>query len=274
MDTMRDVSIFNTPAAARSQIPTSWGTETQGAATACHGQYSFDITASNWVEFNNVYRDITGTAVFTMASFSGITGVVNNAQFYNNVFYNSSPAASWAPFLSDGVISCIANSGTGETMQCSNITMSQNDFVNLSGQSGINNDCTDGCGSGSSYTVQNNIWYSSVTPAFTTAAAASYTQGYNSCLASGTCPTGTNNVTATSPPNPFVSWTTGNFNLASENSDWSNRAALGALYTLDATGAARTTDRGAYQFVSLSTSGTPPTPTSVEPPTNLTATAQ
>lgn len=242
-----------------------WGTEVEGNASACHGQYSFDISMSNGVEHANVYRDITGTAAFTYASFSGQQGVVNNMQIYDNVFYNSSPASSWSPFFSDGTISCIANSGTGETEQCSNITMSQNTFINLSSNSGVNNDCTDGCGAGSSYIIQNNLWYTGAMPVFTTAAPATYTQSYNSCLG-GSCPSDTNNVSVpSSPPNPFVNWTAGNFALASDAANWNNRLALSSPYTTDAGGNTFTTDRGAHQFgsggvgapVSLSGSATP-----------------
>jgi hypothetical protein len=69
-------------------------------------------------------------------------------------------------------------------------------------------------------------------------------------------------VSDASAPNPFVSWTTGNFHLASENADWNGELALGAPYTTDASGVTRSTDRGAYQFVGA----VPP------PPTNVTGT--
>jgi hypothetical protein len=239
-----------------------WGTETGGGG-ACHGQYSFDTYVSNWTEFNNVYRDITGTAVWTLGSWGGLKGVANNISLYDNVVYNSYPAASWSPFLSDGLMSCIGNSGSGTSMQCSNITMAQNTFVNLGGNSGINNDCTLGCGSGSSYTVQNNIWYASVTPAFMVPVPATWTQEYNSCLNSGTCPSGSNNVTNASSPNPFTNWTGGVFTLASDNASWNNRLSLSSPYNTDAAGNAFTTDRGAYQYIS----GPP------QPPSNVTSTA-
>jgi hypothetical protein len=161
-------------------------------------------------------------------------------------------------------MSCIANSGTGETQQCSNITMSQNTFVNLRGQSGINNDCTDGCGAGSSYTVQNNIYYSGVTPGFIQAATGTFTQDHNSCLNSGSCPTGTANATNTSSANPFVNWPGGNFTLASENADWQNRVSLNAPYNVDPLGITRTTDRGTYQFGGSGTG-------SLNPPSGLSA---
>jgi hypothetical protein len=236
-----------------------WGTEVDGAPTgSCHGQYSFYLEGSNSLEHDNVYRDIRGTAVFTLATFSGIHGVADNWKYYNNVIFNSSSSQSWNPTLSDGIISCIANSGTGETLQCSHQVFVQNTIINLAGQTGINNDCTDGCGAGSSYTVQNNIWYSSTTPAFIQAATGTFTQDHNSCLNSGSCPTGTANVTNTSSANPFVSWTTGNFTLASDGTDWNNRASLSAPFTTDALGITRTTDRGTYQFGGSGTGPNPP----------------
>ena len=86
-----------------------WGTETDGAPTgSCHGQYSFYAgNDSNSVEHDNVYRDITGTAVWTFALGSGTH---TNWSYYNNVIFNSSPTVSWNPFLSDGILACI-NSG-------------------------------------------------------------------------------------------------------------------------------------------------------------------
>ena len=241
-----------------------WGTETGGQG-GCHGQYSYDYNATNLTEFNNVYRDIAGTANWTFGYAGAGSGVVDTVKIYDNVFWQS-PTVSWIAWYSDGIISCIANSG-GWTQQCSNITLVQNSMVGLVGSStngdpsntGINNDCTDGCGSGSSYTVENNIWYESDAPAFTTAAPATWTQRYNSCLNSGTCPSGTDNVTNTSSPNPFTNWTAGIFTLASDNASWNNRLSLGSPCTVDAAGNTFTTDRGAYQYIS----GAPQPPTSI-----------
>ncbi|MGH9400486.1 MAG: hypothetical protein ACRD2P_00080, partial [Terriglobia bacterium] len=229
-----------------------WGTETNGAGGGCHGQFSFeDGATSNSSEYNNVYRDITGTAIWTFANTSTTH---NNWSYYDNVIWDTFPAASWSPFLSDGVIACI-NAGTN----CTNFVFVQNDIINLplTSASGINNENT------GSYTVENNIWYNcGLEPGFNIGTGGTYTHQYNSYLQTVGGPSGAAAVLVTSfIPNPFVSWTTGNFNLASDNSDWDNRLALGPPYTTDVNGVIFSTDRGAYQLGQ----------SSVQPPTNLQA---
>ncbi len=214
-----------------------WGTEVNGATGGCHGQYMFDNSSdSDSIETGNVYRDITGTAIWTFANWSETH---DGWLFYNNIIYDSSPAASWAPYLSDGIIACI-NAGTN----CTNFYFMQNTIVNIN-VPGINNENT------GSYTVENNLWYGNANPpSFNVGTGGTYTVNHNSCLNSaGACPAGTSNVTDTAAPNPFVNWTAGNFNLASDNADWNNRTPLSAIYTTDINVATRTTDRGAYQYV-------------------------
>jgi hypothetical protein len=58
-----------------------------------------------------------------------------------------------------------------------------------------------------------------------------------------------------------VNWKGGNFNLAAENKDWTNRAGLSSPFTTDADGRTRTTDRGAYQ----SPAGADPMPMTANP---------
>jgi hypothetical protein len=228
-----------------------WGTEVNGATGGCHGQYMFDSGGdSNSVEHDNIYRDITGTAIWTFANYSTTH---SNWQFYNNAIFNSSPAASWAPYLSDGVIACI-NAGTN----CANFTFMQNTIVNINNP-GINNE------NRGSYIVENNLYYNNPNPpSFNRGTGGSYTQDHNSCLNSGTCPSGTSNVTDVTAPDPFTNWTGSLFTLASESSDWNNRVSLNPPYTTDPNGTTRVTDRGVYQSQS---NGTQP-PTS---PTNLSA---
>jgi hypothetical protein len=233
-----------------------WGTEVYGS-TGCHGQMEYEVGGtSNGVRSNNVYRDTIGTAIWTFAAGAGTS---NNWQFYNNVIWYSSPMASWVQSAgsaapSDGILACI-NSG----VNCTNFTLVQNAIVNVPvfGEPGINNENT------GSYTVQNNLWYNNgFSVGFNTGTGGSYTQDHNSFLKGANCPSGTANVCDASAPNPFVNWQGGNFNLASDASDWNNRSSLGSPYTVDVNGTTFTTDRGAYQF-----GGGDPPP---NPPTNLT----
>jgi len=232
-----------------------WGTEINMDGGSCHGQFMFDSGAdSNGVMANNVFRDITGTAIWTFANTSTTH---NNWLFYNNAIWDSSPVASWSPFLSDGVIACI-NTGTN----CTNFVFVQNTIVGMTSNStsGINNENT------GSYTVENNLWYDiawSGGVTFNTGTGGTYTQDHNSFLnLVTTCPTGTSNVCVGSAPNPFVNWTSGNLNLAAENADWNNRLALSSPFTTDVNGNPFTSDRGAYQVVQA-----------VDPPTNVSAKA-
>jgi len=245
-----------------------WGTEVNGASGGCHGQAEFySPPDSNYSNFNNVYRDITGSDIWTWANPG--TGISNNLVFYNDVIYNSPSFTKpdgtdnlYLGTVTDGVIGCF-NSG----VVCTNITFVQNTMVNLGWGTGLYIcDSAAGC----SATIENNLWYEMYTPsgavggtAFTAPAGGTFTQTYNSFLSSGSSePKGTQDVSDASAPNPFVSWTTGNFHLASENADWNGELALGAPYTTDASGVTRSTDRGAYQFVGA----VPP------PPTNVTGT--
>lgn len=233
-----------------------WGTQVGGTLSdGCHGQFAFDAGSdSNSVSAESVFRDITGTAVWTFANSSTTH---NNWIFYSNVIWDSSPAASWSPYLSDGVVACI-NAGTN----CTNFVFVQNSIVGLpvTSTSGINNENT------GSYTVENNLWYEDAFGVtFNVGTGGMYTQEYNSFLNStSSCPSGTNNVCNDSASNPFTTSTGGVFTLASDGSNWNNRLSLGSPYTADAAGNTFTTDRGAYQYVS---SGAP------QPPTNLQAAA-
>jgi hypothetical protein len=212
-----------------------------------------------------VYRDITGSAVWTWANPG--TGTSNDIVFYDDVIYASNGASHTGSALNlgalaDGIFGCF-NSG----VVCTNVVIVQNTIANIGWGSGI---YLCDIGTGCTATVQNNLWYQTYGTVTNTVAhpagvgIGAITWTYNSVIESGTgCTSGTGNVCDASGPNPFVSWTTGNFNLASENANWNNRLALSSPYTTDAKDVAWTTDRGAYQFVSA-------TPA---PPTNVTGTA-
>lgn len=236
-----------------------WGTEVQGVLQdGTHGQAEFENpTVNNGIRAYNVYRDITGTAVWTFANPGG--GTNNNWQFYGNVIWNSTTftgATLSLGWLSDGLIACI-NSG----VNCTNFTFSQNTVINVGDSPGINNENT------GSYTVENNLYYSPHgSVSYNVGTGGTYTEDHNSYIAAGSsCPSGTANVCDNAGLNPFVNWLGGVFSLASDNADWDNRASLGSPFNTDAAGNAFTTDRGAYQF-----SGSVATPP--QPATNLLAT--
>jgi hypothetical protein len=230
-----------------------WGNEINQGTGSCHGQGYFD-TQNNETLHDNVWRDILGTSVYTMA---GGAATVTGWKIYNEVIFDSSPTASWpAPFLSDGVFACI-NTG----VVCNNFMFMQNTIINCSAGSTPANGCGFNNQNGGTITIENNLWYSCPSVGF---GGGGITENHNSFLNCGTGNSGTADVTISSgAPNPFVSWPTNyDLHLSSDNANWNNRLALSSPYTTDPDGTTRTTDRGAYQFVN----------SSIQPPTNLTAT--
>jgi hypothetical protein len=234
-----------------------WGTEVYGApgSEACHGQAEYeDGGTSNGVRSNNVYRDITGTAVWTFAAGGGTN---NNWQFYNNVIFFSSPQLSFGG-LTDAVLDCI-NSG----VECTNFTFVQNTMVNclsngVFGSSACGIMFENGNGS---YIAENNLWYSNPSGRINfCCSGTTITEDYNSFIDNSVSPgNGSHDVNVSSGgPNPLVNWQGSNFNLASDNSDWNNRLAMSSPYNVDVNGNTFTSDRGAYQFMA---SGVPAPPT-------------
>lgn len=224
-----------------------WKTNTSGSDT-CHPQYeSFDGTTGNDTEYRNVYRDINGSAVISFTDPG--SGVHSGLYLYDNVFWQTSGGAYTSTGLDDGVVGVLQGSLT-------NMMFVQNSLINLGGYA----TGWYGASSGQSGTIQNNIVYNS--PNFSLGNG-NWTEGNNSYLGTTPCArSGNSDVCSSSAPNPFVNWAGGNFNLASDNSDWTDRLALGSPYSTDVSGNAFSTDRGAYQ---LTTSGpaVPPAPTSL-----------
>lgn len=98
-----------------------WGTEVNGGS-ACHGQAEFEIGGTNnGTRTNNVYQDITGTAIWT---FAASVGTNDTWLFYNNIVYYSPSGAVTTTNSSSG--SCPSN--------CVTVT-GGNNYVLTSGQS-------------------------------------------------------------------------------------------------------------------------------------------
>jgi hypothetical protein len=210
-----------------------------------HGEALQDTGSdSNTSIFNNIFRDQTtnGDLVFV----DPVSGTHNNFAFYNNVDFCSSGNSCRH---NDGFIACINNSQT-----CTNFHVYQNTIG-----PGITSNCGIVTTNVGSYTVENNLWYNC---AGASVSGTGFTQDHNSFLnTSG--PSGTANVNITSgAPDPFVNWAAGNFNLASDNSDWNNRISLSAPYNTDIADDIFTSDRGAYQFETTNAPSAPASLTS------------
>jgi hypothetical protein len=207
-----------------------WGLEQTLGSNPNHGQFiQVNGGLSNLLDERNVYRDGAGTAVFSTVGSGAVTGWV----IFDNVFVYTPGFSPTYPY-SDGIVSCISES-------CA-LLFYDNTEVGVTGNTGVNNEA-----SGGNVTVTDNLYYGGHMPSY--GGGQPITNSYNSFLASGSsCPSGTANVCDNSSPNPFVNWQGNNFNLASENADWTNRIALPSPYTTDMNGTTFSTDRGAYQF--------------------------
>ena len=190
-----------------------WGTEINENADGCHGQFSFSAgTDSNSMVYRTVFRDITGTGVFTFANSSSDH---NNWIFYDNIFFNTNEAASCSAsgfgHTSDGIIACI-NAGT----QCTNFVFNQNTVVDMCGSAGINDENSNG-----SYTVQNNLYWNSMANGLGFQGNSSTAVSSTAFLDQSYCASGSNNVcSSASSPVPFTNLSTFNFTLASDGANW------------------------------------------------------
>ncbi len=215
--------------------------------SACHGQMWLNQGNDSNVDFhNNIVRDIIGTGVFVAVT----GGTLTNWNVYNNVFWHTQGNGTFS--YNNGIIDAI-NSGS----QATNFKFIGNSVVS------VNTGFTTGANfenAGGSLTMQDNIWYGSDSVNCCGAGNPTLTESHNTCLntSCGSFSDGTDVKVSNGAPNPFVNWPAGNFNIVSENADWTNWLALGAPYNVDPNGTTRTTDRGAYQY-SLTQAPKPPT---------------
>lgn len=238
-----------------------WALDQNGQGTWCHSEATMGgaNTITSGTINNSVWRDFNSTALWAWVSPSS---PVSNLSIYNNVIWCSASGFTGCA-LDDGIF------WPGNTTNNANVTIAQNTAINLGYSAswyGTNN-----AGTATNLVVENNLAYSGAGMADNPNGS---TYAYNSYVnVTGGCPAqSAGAVCITSgAPNPFVNWQAGDFRLASENADWNNRLALGAPYNTDISGAAFSTDRGAYQFVS----GTPPPADITAPsvPTGLSTTA-
>lgn len=235
------------------------------AGSYFHGQ-SFNIVDGgndNWIVRNNVFRDITGTAVIVNLASSG--GTNTGIDIYGNVFFADS---SWSPVgapCENGIYACINN------ITCNDLHFYNNSIINYQNGAfacGVNYLNTAGVQSGHSAIVENNLWYGTPTSGIGLQGSGTKTQDHNSFLNSGSGNSGTANVINQSASCPL-----GNCSIWSgvtqfiplvDNTTINNGVALSAPYNLDPAGVTRNASdwtRGAFQF--------PGSSVVVNPPTNL-----
>jgi hypothetical protein len=198
--------------------------------------------------------------------------IYGNLFFYDNGNTLSCQTGPCNTGIGDGVIACT------NAMQCTNWQIYQNVFVNVIGwNSGLCEDCTGEGNTSSSWTVKNNLWWNNPSTFAGSSTGARIGPGcstctmvedYNSFLStpiSGN--SGSHDLVVSSPPNPFVGWSSSpaNFHLIGENADWDAGVTLGSPFNVDPDGVTRGADgywdRGVFQVLA----------TQPRPPTNVTA---
>jgi hypothetical protein len=228
------------------------------SSATCHGQLWYTEVTASGVDFHsNIIQDIQGTGIWVCLTGCQASGWT----IYNNVIWR--PMGDTRPGTANGIFSCI-NPGN----QCTNMSFIGNSIVNYTadyaGALGLHCD-----GNANTFTWQNNLFYG-ITPSDRIdfqLCGGSLTEDHNAYLNSGTPLSGTSStdiVIPTGAPNPFVNWTNVNFNLASQNADWSKGGALPSPYNVDAAGNPRpgsdgVWDRGAYQYAGTGQTPAPPT---------------
>jgi len=229
----------------------------QSSPNNCHPEYNLmanggSNTSSTPInEFNNIYRDMSGTSTFASVSSGNIW-----INIWDNVFMCSSTGCNGTG-NDDGIMWC------GNSTNCV-VNFYQNTLVNLTGGND-NGLVTNASSSGSlSGNAKNNLIYNTVN---STMISSGIAQSNNTWINSAGV-SGTNNVIITSGASiPFVDVANGDFTLVADSANYDNRIALTGVYNTDAAGNTFTTDRGAYQFAGTQA----PAP---QPPSGLTATVQ
>jgi hypothetical protein len=229
------------------------------SSATCHGQLWYTEVQSSGVDFHsNIIQDIQGTGIWVC-----LTGCqASGWNIYNNIIWR--PEGDSRPGTANGIFSCI-NPGN----HCTNMSFVGNSVVNYTadyaGALGIHCDGT----SPNTFIWKNNLFYG-ITPNDRIdfqLCGGSLTEDHNSYLNSGTPLSGISSTDVVVPalaPNPFVDWPHVNFQLTSQNTDWTDGAVLAAPYNVDAAGNARpgsdgVWDRGAYQSMNSSQTPAPPT---------------
>ncbi len=233
-----------------------WKNYSQSAqpANGCHGQYAYNDGVNGVFEFNNIFRDIEGTAVMSFDSGGG-----TNVQWYNNLFFYSSPPLRQG--VADGMVWC------GNGAACNNFRFQQNTIVNFSGSYNVGLMVIPPA-TGSGNLAQNNIWYGNNEDISFPGWSEDHNSFLNNTGVTANPGSGPADVyVGSGSPNPFTNLQAGDFRLASQNANWGAGATLASPFNVDLAGNSRPgTDgvwnRGPYQFAGAQAQG-PAAPTSL-----------
>jgi hypothetical protein len=217
-------------------------------SSPCHMEEWSDGGTSNVTVAYNVFSNTDGTAVITELN-SGTQQTANNWAIYGNVFAQTD-SATYNDLIDDGVIACI-NSNV-----CSNWVVYNNTFANFTNIQLSGTVYWTEAASGSSVTVNNNIWYNSKSCGPTGVGVSSDYNYYINCT--GGVPSEPNGQTGTA--DIFRNASNGDFHLTMETKDGLH---LPSPFDLDPDGVSRGTDngiwsRGAFQLISTTQQPTPP----------------
>ena len=181
---------------------------------------------------HNIFRDQQ-----TNGDVVAVIGGTQTYNFYDNLDFCSAGGTSTTCRHNDGVIGCF------NSQVCSNVKVFNNTFAEPS-NCGFNVS-----GGASTITWENNLFYGCGSMTTNNGSGGTNTIDYNSYLNSNISAFGSHDVVDKSATNPFVSSTSGNFQLTSDGSSYNNRLTLGSPFdTTTLYGTPFTTDRGAAQF--------------------------
>src|ERR1700691_2339464 len=208
--------------------------------------------------YGNILRDQVTNGDVVVIGATG--GNLNGLYFYNNLDYCTNGTSS-EDFIygnscnhTQAMLGCI-NSGA----VCANFYVYNNTQAQVGGGSGGTFKCGTANSAGGTVTnlnFENNLFYNCGGFQTYNSSGTGGTWDYNAYLNSGQAAIGAHDTSSSSSPNPFTALnaTTPLLSIASENALWDTRVSLGSPYDTDILGTTRTTDRGAYQFVTT----TPP----------------
>jgi hypothetical protein len=211
------------------------GSTNHGEAIQLQGNNSSSAVHHNLFRDQQTNGDVVGVATGTQTSFL----------IYDNADICSSGGTSTTCRHNDGWLGCFQS---GNNCVATNWLVYNNTLS-------FPSSCGAVLQAGSGNVFNNNLYFNC--GGASNGGGATITQDYNSYLNSGSGDGGAHSVAVTSgAPNPFVSSTS--VQLTANSTNYNNRVSLGSSYdTFDLYGNAFTTDRGAAQFMSAATPGTP-----------------
>lgn len=202
-------------------------------------------SGTNWKIYNNKFIDIEGTAYIAVMN----EGTQTNMSIYNNISYHTTGTDRGG--VGNGWFTC-----TNTDTSCSDILIANNTMINLTG--GYSASINLGTGAtASNWTVKNNLWFCNVEVCDEAENSTGATITYDNNWYGGVDYNASENGAINgSSEDPFTNSATYDFTLKSEATTIGAATDLSALFTIDYSGATRSSwDIGAYEYSGEDTPG-------------------